>query len=531
MHASLRDFLQRMPHLRLATTGDVPMDSAPVDLLITMGEAAHRRCESFGRQLVGRGGGWLALIDPGDEAIPDLFGIQLSPAGPCTELRVLFENPDHAAAVRLDEAVYLNETQRTLNPVDEDSQVILYADWHHGRSPVAVCRTHGRGCTVATSLLGFDQDPLPRLIYRLMLLAAGRLPSRREIGVGILGYPSSVGRLHGQGIRQTPGLSLRVVCDRDQRRIEQARVDFADLHVHPAADALARDPEVDLVIVATPPNTHAALCAQMLSAGKHVVCEKPLALTQQETRDLLVLSQNQERLLSCHQNRRWDPDFRAIERAVRAGRIGELFHLETFVGGHRHPCGFWHSHEAISGGTAYDWGAHYLDWIIRLMPGRIEWVTSSVHKRFWHDVTNADQQSIRLNFSDGRQAEFMHSDIAAIAKPKWYLLGTRGAIVGRWRRISTYEIDPLLYYRRHAIPETEMPPSLTLRRLQEGTLITERMALPLPTPFAFHRNLADHLITGEPLAAPLEDSARVVAILEAARRSARHNGQPEVLHE
>jgi hypothetical protein len=56
------------------------------------------------------------------------------------------------------------------------------------------------------------------------------------------------------------------------------------------------------------------------------------------------------------------------------------------------------------------------------------------------------------------------------------------------------------------------------------------MVLPARDPFGFHRNLADHLLSGEPLAAPLEDSVRVVVILEAAARSMARGGAPEVLH-
>ncbi len=125
----------------------------------------------------------------------------------------------------------------------------------------------------------------------------------------------------------------------------------------------------------------------------------------------------------------------------------------------------------------------------------------------------------------------MHSTIAAVRKPKWYLLGTEGAIVSHWRDIAAYEIDPVLYFQKHDIPATEMPPDLTLhRRHQSGQISTQKLVMPRREHHLFYRNLADHLLTGEPLVAPLEDSVQVVAILEAAARSAARGGTVEVLN-
>ena len=336
--------------------------------------------------------------------------------------------------------------------------------------------------------------------------------------------------MHGLGAENTAGLALKAVCDLNPQRRAQARKDFSELKIYDTSQALGDDPEVDLVIVATPPNTHAELSLQMLASGKHVVCEKPLALTRQETDAMAQMAASGNRHLSCHQNRRWDVDYLAIRQALEEDLIGELFYMETFVGGFSHPCGYWHSHAPISGGTAYDWGAHYLDWVISLIPEPIASVTATRHKRVWHDVTNADQERILIRFASGKEADFTHSDIAAARKPKWYLLGTHGAILGRWRDVRTYSVDPLIYYHQDDIPATEMTPELLLyRRHSSGQIVLQNMAQPERQHYLFHRNIADHLLMGEPIVAPLEDSVRVVAILEAAAKSADAGGRPEAV--
>ncbi|UCG07164.1 MAG: hypothetical protein JSV83_00475, partial [Desulfobacterales bacterium] len=183
----------------------------------------------------------------------------------------------------------------------------------------------------------------------------------------------------------------------------------------------------------------------------------------------------------------------------------------------------------ISGGTAYDWGAHYLDWVVSLIPDRISAVIGTCHQRVWHDVSNVDQERIQIRFAGGQEAEFLHSDIAAVPKPKWYLLGTEGAIIGHWQNVTHYEIDPVIFYHEHQIPPTEMVPHLRLhRRHASGQIVAQTLALPKRQPYLLYRNLADHLLTGEPLEAPLEHSVLVVAILEAARRSAAKGGAVEV---
>jgi len=165
------------------------------------------------------------------------------------------------------------------------------------------------------------------------------------------------------------------------------------------------------------------------------------------------------------------------------------------------------------------------------MPQQVETVLGTRHKRVWHDVTNADQERIQIRFCGGQEAEFIHSDIAAARKPKWYLLGDEGAIVGHWRDITSHAIDPILYYRQHDIPATEMTPDLTVHRRQtNGDMIRIKPAIPERRHYQFHANLADHLLWGEPIAAPLADSVKVVGILEAAARSMANGGKWEVLH-
>jgi predicted dehydrogenase len=513
----------------LVTTADsVPTALANVDAVLVADAAAvaddaWERLERF----VAAGGGCLALATAETLRVHPMFGARLRDVHPRAEVRVLFNDGGNPLGRRLPDAFYVRGPFRALD-VEEASTSVLYADWRFDHRPVLTTRPHGQGIAALTTLLDAEEPTLRRIFYRLLRRLAGAPLEEPTLGIGLLGYAPSVGLLHATGAAETPGLALRTICDLSPVRLAAARERFPDLAFTADAAAMGADPEIDLVIIATPPNTHARLALQMLAAGKHVICEKPLALTVADAESMRALAEKQGLHLSCHQNRRWDSDYRMIKQALADGLVGEPFYLETFVGGYGHPCGFWHSHEMVSGGTTYDWGAHYLDWMLDLLPGTVSGVMATRQNRLWHDVTNADRERIQLRYADGTEAEFVHSDLAYIPKPKWYLVGTEGAIVGQWRQVDTYEVDPIHYYQKHELPASEMGADITVRRGDgRGGVYEQTLPEPPRGAYPFHANLADHLLLGEPLEVPLAHTMRVVAILEAAKRSAENGGRLE----
>jgi len=480
---------------------------------------------------VRRGGGCLGFVGPATTSLPSLFGAQIGPASPSMELRLSFSNPDHAIARRLPNEVYLYDNFQPLDPADTKSEPILATGWHFRQIAMALLREEGKGRVCCTSLKAFSEPLFQQIIHRLVRHLAD-LQEPSPLGVAILGYGplGSVGCLHGLAVQEVPGLKLRAFCDYSPERLLQCREDFPGCRTYPTVEELSRDPEVDAVIIATPPNSHAKLAIQLLREGKHVVCEKPLCLSRAEAETMIQAAEDHSRVLTCYQNRRWDVDYLAIRQALMEGLIGEPFYLETFVGDYQHPCHFWHSHRPISGDALYDWGAHYVDWILNLFPGPTASITGTRHKRVWHDVTNADQVRAQIHFVDGKEAEFLYSDVAALRKPKWYLLGTEGAIASHWNEVQVRQIDPVTCIRGQQIPVTETVPLLRLsRRHHSGSMVEQQLAIPRPRRFPLHLNLADHLLTGEPLAVSPQSAARVIAVLEAATRSAERGGVPEVL--
>lgn len=330
-----------------------------------------------------------------------------------------------------------------------------------------------------------------------------------DLRVGLLAY-GAIGHEHNLAVQATPGLVLAAVCDTNPERLVAARELAPEAATFTDATEMLDAGLLDLVVVSTPPNSHAHWARQALERGIHVVLEKPMALTANECDDLIALAAAQDLLLIVYQNRRYDRDFVTLARLVNEGVLGEVFQYDCFVGGYSKPCTYWHSDVAVSGGAIFDWGSHFLDQMLTVMPGDVDFVTAMNHKRHWHHVTNADHAQVTVTFTDGRQSTFVNSDLAAARRPKFYVLGTLGALVGDW--------DPA------AEPAVaDLPAILTLHR-PDGS--REQIPLDTVADFAFHASLANRLHDGATMAVRTEHSRDVVSIMEAAEQSAARNGRP-----
>ena len=333
--------------------------------------------------------------------------------------------------------------------------------------------------------------------------------SSKEIRVGLLAY-GAIGDEHNQAIMATPHLTTVAVCDAKPERVSAA------LKISPAAktfsdaDAMLESKLLDLVIISTPPNTHYSWAMKALTLGINVIIEKPMALNTTECDQLMALAKEKNLLLVVYQNRRYDSDFLTIKKALADGVIGELFHYEVFVGGYGKPCSLWHSDKLISGGAIFDWGSHFIDQIMSLIPGEIDHITGLNQKRHWHHITNADHAQVVITYKDGKQAIFINSDLAAARKPKYLLLGTAGSITGEWDSAA-------------GGAPADLPAIIKLHSPDQSVQVLPALT---PTPYAFHQSVADYLISGKQMSVKTGQSRDVVAIMMAAEQSALLNAAP-----
>ncbi len=332
-----------------------------------------------------------------------------------------------------------------------------------------------------------------------------------NIRVGLLAY-GAIGHEHNLAVQGTSGLELAAVCDTNPERIAAAKELAPAVEAFSDATTMLDSGLIDLVVISTPPNSHYSWAKEALTRGLNVVLEKPMALTAEQCDELMALAAQKNLLLVVYQNRRFDADFVTMARLISEGVIGDVFQYDSFVGGYSEPCTYWHSNAEVSGGAIFDWGSHFLDQVLTVIPGAIAHVSGQNHKRVWMHATNADHAQVTITFETGVQATFINSDLAAARKPKFYVLGTKGAIVGDW--------DPA------AEPAVADLPAILTLHSHDGS----RSVVPLDEveSFSFHQSLVDYLQKKITMSVQALQSRNVVAIMEAAERSALNNAYPEI---
>jgi len=181
------------------------------------------------------------------------------------------------------------------------------------------------------------------------------------VRVALIGYGLAGRVFHAPLIAATEGLELVAVV---LRRTDEIIAAYPGVAVA-TAEAVFADPGIDLVVVATPNDSHFDLAARALKAGKHVVIDKPFALTSAEARHLIKLARG--RLLSVFHNRRWDGDFLTLKTLVQDGTLGDVAYMESRFDFYRPGVqDRWRERAGPATGTWYDLGAHLLDQALQL---------------------------------------------------------------------------------------------------------------------------------------------------------------------
>lgn len=333
------------------------------------------------------------------------------------------------------------------------------------------------------------------------------------IQVGIVGYGFAGRGFHAYLVNRVPGLRLAAVATRSPERRRQAEADYGVATFATLDDLLARG-NVDLVILATPHNTHTSLALQAMAAGKHVVIDKPMCLIVEDADTLLAARDRAGVLLSVFHNRRWDWDFLTVKQVLENGWIGQPYLFETAILRFRAPRG-WRGEAEAGGGIIFDWGAHLIDHALQLVPGEVASVSCEIQHRRW----GADAGSyvrLLLRFASGVLYSIEIGNLAAAGKPRWYILGEEGALVKEG-------LDPQepAMLRGNIDAATEAPHERARIWTTRDGLSAECVVDSIRGNWtSYYQNICDALEGRAELAVRPEEARRALTIFEAALASA-----------
>src|SRR5258708_28620423 len=246
------------------------------------------------------------------------------------------------------------------------------------------------------------------------------------IEVGLIGFGLAGRSFHAPVIRAVPGLHLAAIL---QRSGAEAAEEYPDVRIVRSADELLAIPEIQLVVIATPNETHYPFARQCLETGCDVVVDKPFTTTTEEAVSLVEIAKKLNRFLTVYQNRRYDGDFQAIRQLVEAGTLGRIVRFETTYD--RYPPqlkpGASRETSRPGSGNLFDIAPHLIDHALVLF-GLPEAVTADV--RIERENAAADDAfDITLHYAKGMRAVLRSSILAAAPRPRFVLLGTQGCFV------------------------------------------------------------------------------------------------------
>ena len=250
--------------------------------------------------------------------------------------------------------------------------------------------------------------------------------SSPTLGVGLVGFGLSGRYLQAPFYRAHPGFRVvRVVTS----RAGELAAEFPGLEPSPDLEAVLGDPAVDLVSIATPNATHYAMAEAALSAGKHVLVDKPAAATAAELRELRDLAARRGVQLFVFQNRRWDSDFRTLRRILGTDALGTLVNYEARYDRWKPEPNAkpWKEVEGPAAGMLYDLGAHIIDQSIVLF-GRPQAVRGSTWKQR-EGSRIYDAFDLQLTYESPLRVRLSCSLLVCEPTPRYTLHGRRGSFV------------------------------------------------------------------------------------------------------
>ncbi|RZK58565.1 MAG: oxidoreductase [Pedobacter sp.] len=186
-----------------------------------------------------------------------------------------------------------------------------------------------------------------------------------KINTGLLAYGMSGKVFHAPFVSTHSGFNLKGIVERN-RKIAQD--DYPEIISYNSVDELINDEDIDLVIINTPNNKHYEYAKQALTAGKHILVEKPFTATTDQAKELFALAQSVGKKALVYQNRRYDSGFNAVKKVIESGKLGKLVEVHFRYDRYRNeisPKAF--KEELVEAtGLQYDLGPHLLDQAIAL---------------------------------------------------------------------------------------------------------------------------------------------------------------------
>lgn len=246
----------------------------------------------------------------------------------------------------------------------------------------------------------------------------------------IVGF-GGMGHAHLENYIPRSQFELAGIYDIDKNVVEKARTE--GLYCYKSLDEIIEDEDVDLVLIATPNDTHCSIAIRMMEGKKSVLCEKPVAMNLEQLEQMIECSRDNDVTFAVNQNRRFDRDFLTAKKIIESEELGKVFRFESKVYGSRGIPGDWRGEKQHGGGMLLDWGIHLVDQFLQIEGLEI----ASLYAEFSHITNNNVDDGFRVHFKykNGVTALAEVGTCHFIEYPRWYIAATNGtATIGKYKK-------------------------------------------------------------------------------------------------
>lgn len=334
--------------------------------------------------------------------------------------------------------------------------------------------------------------------------------------VGLIGYGFAGQVFHAPLIASVPGLRLAAFASSDAAKVARG---WPGLPVEADPLALCARDDVDLVVIASPNDSHHPLALAALRAGKHVVVDKPFTVTLAQAQQLDAVAREQQRVLSVFHNRRWDGDFLTLRALLARGELGRIVELESRFDRFRPVVRQrWREQSPLGGGLWFDLGPHLLDQALQLFGWPQALRLDLARQR--DGAVNDDGFDARLAYAGGLRVTLRASALAALPGPRFAAHGTRGSFV-KWGLDAQ---EDALKAGQRPLPGADwgvdtQAATLSTTGPDGETLQTAPLPLRHGDYPAYYAGVRDAIVAGAPNPVPAAQAIDVMALIELGVRS------------
>jgi predicted dehydrogenase len=339
----------------------------------------------------------------------------------------------------------------------------------------------------------------------------------KPIGVGVAGLGRSGWDIHVAALgKLTDQYRLVAACDPIIGRQAQAR-DTRNCRAYARFEDMLADDNVELVMVATPNHLHAPMSIAALKAGKHVFVEKPFATNLHDAEQMLATAQETGRVLTCHQNSRYNPSFLKVREVIASGKLGRIVQIRIASHGFGRRWD-WQTFKEFGGGTLNNNGSHLVDQALLLLGEAEPEVFCHLERTPLSSGDADDHVKVTLKAPGAPIIDVELTSVCPYAQDVWLIMGTLGGLTGTHAQLRWKYVDPASLRPRPANPDPTPDRSYNRENLDwtEETCTLANENYPHPTQ-RLYRELYATLREGAPPPVSPESLRRQSIVLQKCR--------------